>query len=147
MTVQTVVWGCWAAFVLIMVTVTAFGFRSYRRRARAMRTWPQVTAVVVGHREVADAFPSGDAGQGQISSALSSYRYTGPDGQIYEGKTSQPRLNPPSIGQQIVVCVNPERPAQSYPVEPTNPFVLGCALTLVGVLCVASFFFVRLLTG
>jgi len=147
MTVQTVVWGCWAAFMLIMVTVTIFGFRSHRRRARAMRDWPQTTAVVVGHREVADTFPSGDAGQGQISSALSRYRYTGPDGQVYEGKTTQPRLNPPSIGQQIVVFVNPERPAQSYPSEPTSRIALGCALTVVGVLCVASFFFVRLLTG
>ena len=147
MTVQTVVWGCWAAFMLIMATVTIFGFRSYRRRARAMHDWPQTTAVVVGHREVADTFSSGDVGQGQISSALSRYRYTGPDGQVYEGRTTQPRLNPPSIGQQIVVFVNPERPAQSYPSEPTSRIALGCALTVVGVLCVASFFFVRLLTG
>ena len=141
--VQVVVWSCWTAFVLIAVAVSAVQTRRLRHRERGMRAWPHVAAVVVGYRAVGDAFNPGAA----EPSSISHYQYFGPDGQAYRGKTAQPRISPPAIGQQLIVCVNPEKPAESYPVEKTSRVMLGCLFVVLAGACIGSFFFVRALTG
>jgi hypothetical protein len=145
--IQLTAWTVWAAFILIVVLISAVQLLKLRHREKGMRTWPHTTAAVIGHKEVADSFGSGEVEAGQLNSFHSIYKYTGTDGATYEGKTTESKINPLPKGSRIVVCINPARPAESYPVQRTSRLALLSTLIVVSAFCVASFFFVRFLVG
>ncbi|WP_116200172.1 DUF3592 domain-containing protein [Amycolatopsis circi] len=144
-TVQTVAWSCWGGFVLAVILVSVFQMRKLRHRENGMRTWPHVEAVVVGHHAV-PGVGSGDTSSSSPS-YLSIYQYVGPDGRTYQGKTVWSKTRPLPVRQALPVCVNPASPAESYPVEKTSRAMLGCMFVVMGVFCVGSFFFLRVLVG
>ena len=144
-TVQTVAWSCWGGFFVLMILVSVFQMRKVRYREKGMRTWPHAQAVVVGHKAVPGVSSGG--GISQLDSYLSVYEYLGPDGRSYQGNTAWSKTRPLPVRQALEVCVNPTKPAESYPVEKTSRATLGCMFAFMAVFCLGSFFFVRLLVG
>ena len=140
-TVQTVAWSCWGGFVLLMIAVSAFQVRKLRRREQGMRTWPHVQAVVVGERPVPGVESDIDP------SYVSIYEYVGPDGLTRRGETIWSKVRPLPVGQALEVCVNPAKPAESYPVEKTSRVTLGCMFGFMAVVGIGSFLFLRVLLG
>ncbi|MFF2927044.1 DUF3592 domain-containing protein [Streptomyces celluloflavus] len=109
-----------------------------------MRTWPHVQAVVVGHKAVTDLSFIDTPTHG--NSYISIYQYVGPDGQTYQGKTIWSG-RPLSMHQSLAVCVNPQKPAESYLVEKTSRAMLSCLFVVMVAFCIGSFSFLRMLLG
>ncbi|WP_144627704.1 MULTISPECIES: DUF3592 domain-containing protein [Arthrobacter] len=142
-TVQTVAWSIWGAFVLLMVVVSVVQVLALRRRERGMREWPRVQAVVVGHKEGPGV---GDAGDGPAR-YFPIYQYQGPDGRVLQGRAQRGGPSPYPLGSALEICVNPQKPSESYVIEKTSKVLLGCTLVFAVVFLIGSFFFLRILLG
>ena len=142
-TVQTVAWSIWGAFVLLMVVVSVVQVLALRRRERGMREWPRVQAVVVAHKEGPGV---GDAGDGPAR-YFPIYQFQGPDGRVLQGRAQRRGPSPYPLGSALEICVNPQKPSESYVIEKTSKVLLGCTLVFAVVFLIGSFFFLRILLG
>jgi len=142
-TVQIIAWSIWGAFVLLMVVVSVVQLLALRRRERGMREWPRVQAVVVGHKEGPGV---GDGVDGRTR-YFPVYQYQGPDGGLLQGRALRGGPSPLRLGGAVEICVNPQKPAESYVIEKTSRVALGCTLVFAVVFLTGSFFFLRILLG
>ncbi|MDQ0709500.1 hypothetical protein QFZ52_002152 [Arthrobacter woluwensis] len=142
-TVQIIAWSIWGAFVVLMVVVSVVQMFALRRRERGMREWPHVQAVVVGHKLGPGV---GDGTDGRVR-YFPIYQYQGPEGRVLQGRGLRGGPTPYPLGSALEICVNPQKPSESYVIEKTSKAMLGCTMVFAGVFLIGSFFFLRILLG